>query len=402
MRCDGEAPMEVRSRKDSMFRSLIALALGTFLLGMSEFSMEGILPDVSRDMAVSIPMAGHIISVYALGVCTGAVFLIILNRVSPKKLILAFVCMALLGSLLSVSAQSFSWLLASRFISGLPHGAYYGVGTIIASRLADEKHKTRAVAVMCAGMTFANLLGVPVSTLLSGTLSWRLPFVVIALVGVIALILDHRWIPDLDPLPTKGFRGQFSFLRHLAPWLIILATMFGNGGILAWYSYISPTLVELGGIDALWLPELMALAGGGMVAGNLLAGWISDRFLPGMTAAALQLIAAACLLMVFFFAEYGWLSIILMVITCTCLFGIGTPEQYLIIRHSPGGEMLGGCCIQIAFNFGNAMGAVLGGLPISAGLGYEWPAMVGFPAVLLGAALLFWFSRRYEKGRQQS
>lgn len=234
-----------------MFRSLIALALGTFLLGMAEFSMEGILPDVSRDMAVSIPMAGHIISVYALGVCTGAVFLIILNRVSPKKLILAFVGMALLGSLLSVSAQSFSWLLVSRFISGLPHGAYYGVGTIIASRLADEKHKTRAVAVMCAGMTFANLLGVPVSTLLSGTLSWRLPFVVIALVGVIALILDHRWIPDLDPLPTKGFRGQFSFLRHLAPWLIILATMFGNGGILAWYSYISPTLVELGGIDAL-------------------------------------------------------------------------------------------------------------------------------------------------------
>lgn len=376
--------------------SLLVLAVGTFLLGMAEFVIEGILPDLARDLNISIPMAGHAISIYALGVCVGATFLIALHKLRPKHIILGLVSLVFIGALLSVTAQSYVWLLAARFISGLPHGAYYGVGTIVAYRLADESHKTRAVAIMCAGMTFANLLGNPVATLLSGTLSWRLAFAVIAVGSLIDLLLVARFVPNLDPLPGSGYKEQFRFLRHLDPWLIILATMFGNGGILAWYSYISPALVDEGGLSASLLPLYMAVAGLGMVIGNLLSGWMSDKYKAGLTAMVLQGVAGLALLAVFFTVEWGYVHLALMFVCCGCLFGMGTPEQLLIIEHSKGGEMLGGCCIQIAFNFGNAAGAFLGGLPISWGMGYAWPAMVGMPFVALGFLLLLAFHRRYE------
>lgn len=376
--------------------SLLVLAVGTFLLGMAEFVIEGILPDLARDLNISIPMAGHAISIYALGVCVGATFLIALHKLRPKHIILGLVSLVFIGALLSVTAQSYVWLLAARFISGLPHGAYYGVGTIVAYRLADESHKTRAVAIMCAGMTFANLLGNPVATLLSGTLSWRLAFAVIAVGSLVDLLLVARFVPNLDPLPGSGYKGQFRFLRHLDPWLIILATMFGNGGILAWYSYISPALVDEGGLSASLLPLYMAVAGLGMVIGNLLSGWMSDKYKAGLTAMVLQGVAGLALLAVFFTVEWGYVHLALMFVCCGCLFGMGTPEQLLIIEHSKGGEMLGGCCIQIAFNFGNAAGAFLGGLPISWGMGYAWPAMVGMPFVAIGFLLLLAFHRRYE------
>lgn len=376
--------------------SLLVLAVGTFLLGMAEFVIEGILPDLARDLNISIPMAGHAISIYALGVCVGATFLIALHKLRPKHIILGLVSLVFIGALLSVTAQSYVWLLAARFISGLPHGAYYGVGTIVAYRLADESHKTCAVAIMCAGMTFANLLGNPVATLLSGALSWRLAFAVIAVGSLVDLLLVARFVPNLDPLPGSGYKGQFRFLRHLDPWLIILATMFGNGGILAWYSYISPALVDEGGLPASLLPLYMAVAGLGMVIGNLLSGWMSDKYKAGLTAMVLQGVAGLALLAVFFTVEWGYVHLALMFVCCGCLFGMGTPEQLLIIEHSKGGEMLGGCCIQIAFNFGNAAGAFLGGLPISWGMGYAWPAMVGMPFVAIGFLLLLAFHRRYE------
>ncbi len=376
--------------------SLLVLAVGTFLLGMAEFVMEGILPDLAHDLNISIPEAGHAISIYALGVCIGATFLIALHKLRPKHIILGLVTLIFVGALLSVTAQNFLWLMVARFISGLPHGAYYGVGTIVAYRLADEHHRTRAVSIMCAGMTFANLLGNPVATLLSGELSWRLAFAVIAVGSVVALVLVARFIPNLDPLPDTGYKGQFRFLRHLDPWLIILATMFGNGGILAWYSYISPALVNEGGLPGSLLPVYMALAGLGMVIGDLFSGWMSDKYKAGLTASVLQAVAGITLLIVFFTVANGYAHLALMFVCCGCLFGMGTPEQLLIIEHSKGGEMLGGCCIQIAFNFGNAAGAFLGGLPISWGMSYAWPAMVGFPFVIIGFVLLYTFHKKYE------
>lgn len=377
--------------------SLLALALGTFSLGMAEFVLEGILPDLSRSLGVSIPEAGHAISVYALGVCLGATLLILLRNKRPKHILLLLASLMLGGAIFTTLAPSYELLLVARLVSGLPHGAYFGVGTIVAYRLADEAHRGRYVALMCTGMTVANLLGNPVATLLSHSYSWRVPFALVGLMALLTLVSVWRWVPDLDPQPYRSLRTQVNFLRQRAPWYIIAATMCGAAGILSWYSYISPALVDLGGWSASWLPLLMALSGVGMVVGGLGAGWLSDRFSPGLTTSALQGLAAVTLLTFALTATSGLVAVGLMILCCACLFGIGVPEQTLIIQHSAGGEMLGGCCIQIAFNFGNALGAFLGGIPLSMGMGYETPALVGLPIVGLGAVLMLLFHRRYER-----
>lgn len=180
-------------------------------------------------------------------------------------------------------------------------------------------------------------------------------------------------------------------MRHLAPWLIIAATFLGNGGILCWFSYISPLLQIDGGFHAASISVLMILAGLGMVVGNQVSALLADRFKPGRFTCYLQFLAAAALLATFFLSHIGWVSAAMMFISCACLFGIGSPEQFLIVKHSEGGEMLGGCCIQAAFNLGNALGAFLGGIPVAMGLGYNYPALIGVPMALAGASVSWCF-----------
>ena len=210
------------------------------------------------------------------------------------------------------------------------------------------------------------------------------------------MYMIHRWVPDVAALPNKGMKAQFHFLRSKAPWLIIAATFLGNGGILCWFSYISPLLQMEGGFSAASISLLMILAGGGMVVGNQVSALLADRFKPGRFTCYLQFLAAASLLLTFFLAPFGWISVALMFVCCVCLFGIGSPEQFLIVKHAKGGEMLGGCCIQGAFNLGNAVGAFLGGIPVAMGLGYNYPALIGMPMALAGAICLLVFHKKYE------
>lgn len=380
-----------------MKKSLIALSFGTLGLGIAEFVMMGILPNVAHALDISIPSAGHFISAYALGVCCGAPMLILLRRRPMRQTLLFLVALMMAGSFCAALASSYWMMLIARFVSGLPHGAYFGVASIVASRLAKPGKEAEAVAVMIAGMTVANLLGVPFGTLLSTFLSWRLVFALVVLWGALTLWAIRHWVPDMDPLPDTGFRGQFLFLRHLAPWLILATTMLGNGGAFCWYSYVSPMLTSISGFRPEAITGLMVLAGGGMVLGNLCGGWLSVRFTPGRTAAAMQGLMALALLAIFYLAPYRWVAVGLMCVVTFCLFAVSSPQQFLIIKFSPGGEMLGAASAQIAFNLGNAIGAYAGGLPIEAGLDYRYPALIGLLFALLGFAILVYFSRRYEK-----
>ena len=379
-----------------MKKGLFALALGTFTLGITEFIIEGILTDIAHSMNVSIPEAGHLISIYALGVCTGSLSLIMMHKYRPKSILMLLASLIAAGAFIATLAPSYWLLLCARFVEGLPHGAYFGTGAIVAVKIAKEGKGTSAVAMMCAGMPFANLIGVPLGTFLSHALSWRVPFVIAAVMGLATTYMIHRWVPDVEPLPNNGMKAQFRFLRNKAPWLIIAATFFGNGGILCWFSYISPLLQTEGGFGAASISLLMILAGLGMVVGNLISGPLSDRYKAGRVTCYMLSVAAAALLATFFFSNIGWIAAVLMFVICICLFGIGSPEQYLIVKHSEGGEMLGGCCIQAAFNLGNALGAFLGGLPVAAGLSYNYPALIGVPMALIGIACLFSFHRNYE------
>ena len=377
-----------------MKKSLIALAFGTLGLGIAEFVMMGILPDVAKDLGISIPVAGHFISAYALGVCVGAPVLILARKHPLKHILLALVTLMMVGNTCAALAPNYWVLLLARFISGLPHGAYFGVASIVAEKLADKGKGSEAVSIMIAGMTIANLFGVPLGTSLSNSISWRVTFLLVGCWGVIILYYIWRWVPHVEGLKDTGFKGQFRFLKTPAPWLILGATALGNGGVFCWYSYINPLLTEVSGFTAESITALMVLAGFGMVVGNLVSGRLSDRYTPGKVGTTVQAMICIVLLLIFFLSPYPWLSALLMCLCTAGLFAVSSPEQVLIIRVAKGGEMLGAACVQVAFNLGNAIGAYVGGLAISGG--YRYPALAGVPFAMVGFILFLTFYKKYQ------
>lgn len=377
-----------------MKKSLIALAFGTLGLGIAEFVMMGILPDVASELKISIPQAGHFISAYALGVCVGAPILILARKFPLKKILLTLVCIIMAGNICAALSPNYALMLVARFISGLPHGAYFGVASIVAEKLADKGKGSQAVSIMVAGMTVANLFGVPLGTALSATISWRATFFLVGAWSIVMFFYILRWVPQVESLPDTGIKGQFRFLKSPAPWLILLATGLGNGGIFCWYSYINPLLTHVSGFKPDSITVLMVLAGFGMVVGNLIGGRLSDRFTPGRVAATAQGLVCFILLSLFFLSSVSWLTVILMCLCTAGLFAVSSPQQVLIIRFSKGGEMLGAGCVQIAFNLGNALGAYIGGLALH--YGYQYPALFGMPLAMTGFILLTVFYRKYE------
>jgi len=378
-----------------MKKSLVALAFGTLALGMSEFVMMGILPDIALSLGVSIPEAGHLISAYALGVCFGAPLTVLVARTRPlKHILLVLAGLIVAGNLCAAAAPNYWTLMAMRFVSGLPHGAFFGVGSIVAERVADPGKRAGAVSVMIVGMTVANLFGVPLGTYISHALTWRATFAIVAVWGAVALLLIRMWVPALPALPDTGLRGQFRFLRSLAPWLVLLSVMLGNGGIFCWYSYVGPLMVRTSGFAADDLTLVVMLAGFGMFAGNIVGGRYADRF----TVVCCTLgVACLALLAIFFGAQVRDLSLALMCLTAACLFCVSSPQQLLILENSRGGEMLGAALVQVAFNLGNALGAYCGGLPIERGLDYRYTALPGAAFVFVGMLTVLIYLKKYPR-----
>lgn len=384
----------VADNSSSNTKGLIALAIGTFALGIAEFGMMGILGDVAKGVDVSVVEGGHLISAYSLGVAIGAPLLIFLRRMPLKKLLMLLAAMIAVGNALAACSVGFPMLLGARFISGLPHGAYFGAGAIVCSRLAAPGHGATAVAIMVGGMTVANLAGVPAATFVSNLLSWRFAFAIVALFGLLALVGIRMNVPRLAPLPDSGMKGQFRFLKNPAPWLIYAGVFFGQASVYCWLSYVEPIMTGVAGFSAMNMTWIMMVAGLGMVVGNALSGKLADRYgalrVCGTLAASMVIVMP----MIYFLAGYKLPSVALMFIATAALFGIGGPLQYLIVRFAKGGEMLGGAGIQIAFNVSNAVSAALGGLAIHHGFGLASPALVGVPFAIIGASALFILRKR--------
>ena len=387
-------------KSNKLNKGLYALAFGTLGFGITEYVMMGILPDIAADLAISIPQAGHLISVYALGVCIGAPLAVLVSRGRGLRTILVgLICIQLLGGIITTLAPNYYVALASRFISGLPHGAFFGVGSIVAERLADKNHSTTAVSIMVMGMTVANLLGVPLGTLLGETLSWRVIFAFSTLWSVLTIFFIFRWIPVLPALPDKGVKAQFAFLAKPEPWLILAVTMAGNGGIFCYYSYVSPMMTGVAGFPADAMTLIMVLCGGGMCLGNYLGGRLSDKYSPTRVILATQLMMFSALVILYFVAGIKLPALLMTVLCCAGLFAVSSPQQHLIINHAPGGEMMGGAMIQIAFNLGNALGAYFGGLPIDSGAGVRYSALIGAAFILIGLFFAVLLLRRLEPSR---
>lgn len=371
-----------------MKKALLALALGTFALGVAEFTMMGILGTVASDFGISVDMAGNLISAYALGVAIGAPGLVFLRRMCLNRLLLLLAAVICIGNTLVAVSPGFITMLCSRFIAGLPHGAFFGAGAIACTRISPARGAS-AVAIMIGGMTVANLFGVPASTWLVGVVGWRGAFAVVAVVGLLATIAIRCWVPRLAALPDTGLRGQFRFLRHPEPWLIYGGVFFAQASIYCWFSYFEPIMTHVThfGIDV--MPWIMVLAGFGMVVGNLMAGRMADRFAPAAVSGTIAATIIVLMGAVYFASPYKLPTLALIPLATGCLFGVGCPPQFLIVHYARGGEMLGGAGIQIAFNVSNAVAAFVGGQAIAQGLGLASPALVGIPFAIIGC-ICFW------------
>lgn len=380
-----------------MNKGLFALALGTFALGITEFLMMGILSNIASSMSVSVTDAGHFISAYAGGVCFGAPALLFARKLPLKRLMMILASVIAVGNLCAALSPSYWTFFASRFLSGLPHGAYFGVGAIVARKLAAPGKEVSAVSLMIAGMTVATLVGVPCGTFIANNFHWRAAFFIVAFLGICTLVAIRLLVRDVGKLPDMGFKGQFKFLTTLPPWLIFGGVICGQIGIYCWYSYIDPVLLQVSGFAQSSMPWLMVAAGFGMFAGNLAAGRFSDHFKPSAVAAWVMGAAVPVLILFYFFAPDKAAAVALMMLGTASLFGSGSPLQSSIVGYSKGGEMLGAACIQVAYNAGNAIAAYLGGLVINSGHGYTAPSLIGVPIVIAGVILLIILYRRNER-----
>jgi len=357
--------------------------------------MMGLLPDIAKDFHISIPVAGHLISSYALGVIIGAPLLVMISsNFEPKKVLLALMAMFTVFNAFSAFAPNNTALLFARLLSGLPHGAFFGVGSVVASRLAEKGKQAQAISIMFAGLTIANLLITPLGTYVGHHYSWRYTFGIVTLIGLITIIAIQVWLPKLPVNRAGNIKSELSLFKRQEAWLIILITAIGTGGLFAWISYIAPLMTDVSGFSANTVSYIMVLAGLGMVVGNVIGGKLADKMEPAKACILLLFAMAATLILIFLFSSNQILSLAFTFIAGALSIALATPIQILMIRTAREAEMLGAAATQAAFNVGNALGAFFGGLPIAAGLGYNSPALVGAVMALAGTAFAWILIKR--------
>ncbi|MEU9448061.1 MFS transporter [Streptomyces sp. NPDC048277] len=378
--------------------ALLALAVGAFGLGTTEFVMMGLLPDVADDLHISIPAAGHLVSAYALGVVIGAPLLAALTARMPRRTVLvSLMALFVAGNALSALAPGYDSLLAARFLSGLPHGAFFGVGAVVATNLVAPERKARSVSLMFMGLTIANIAGVPVATLMGQHLGWRATFLGVSLIGVAAMAAVFLLIrPAHTPAPTTGLRGELTALRSLPVWLALATTVVGFGALFSAYSYITPMLTRSAGYGEGNVTLLLALFGVGATIGNLVGGRLADHAMRGTLFGGLASMVAVLLLFpVLMRAE--WSAAVAVVLLGVAAFITGSPLQLMVMERAAAGPSLASSANQAAFNLANAGGAWIGGVALAAGFGVTSPALAGAALAILGlgvASVAFAVDRR--------
>ena len=389
-----------------MNKSLFSLAIGGFAIGLTEFVIMGMLPDVASDLSISITQAGNLISMYALGVVVGAPILAgATSRFRPNLVIIAMMLAFSLANFLSVISPNFELLLLTRFFSGLPHGAFFGVGAVVASRLASEGKQASAVAVMFSGLTIANVIGVPLGTYSGHHFSWRITFGIVALIGLICAIAVKYWVPSLEGIKSASFKKDLKILKKPELLLIVAITSIGTGGLFALLSYIAPLAINVSKLPEVWMPYLMIIAGLGMTAGNLLGGKVADRIAPSFAILIFLSSLVVVLLAIYLSAENIYALGFLVFTATAAALALASPLQMLLIKNSKEAEMLGSSLGQSSFNIGNALGAFLGGLPLAMGYGFRSSLLVGMAlagsGVLMSLVYIYSFKRSVSSANKE-
>ncbi|MFE9302050.1 MFS transporter [Streptomyces sp. NPDC006856] len=367
--------------------ALLALAVSAFGIGTTEFVMMGLLPNVADDLGTSVPTAGHLVSAYAIGVVIGAPLLTGLgSRIPRKRMLLALMALFIVGNLASALAPDFGWLVAGRFLAGLPHGAFFGVGAVVAARLVPEGRRARAVATMFLGLTVANIVGVPAATLLGQHLGWRATFLVVAAIGLAAMAALARLVPRIPVEAHQDVRRELRALGNRQVLLGLLTAVFGFAGVFAVYSYLSTMTTKAMGFGESSVTLVLALFGIGMTLGALAAGPLTDRALRPTLYGSLG--ALAVVLVAFpFTVDVRWAALAMVVLLGAVGFMTTTPLQMLVMNKAKDAPTLASASNHSAFNLANAGGAWLGGVAIASGWGWTSPAFVGAVLAVAGLAI---------------
>ncbi|MCI2421183.1 MFS transporter [Saccharopolyspora sp. K220] len=377
--------------------ALLALAIAAFGIGTTEFVMMGLLPDVATDLQVSIPDAGGYISLYALGVVIGAPLLTMLGmRTRRKAMLLGMLVLFTVGNLFSAFAPTHELLLTARFVAGLPHGVFFGVGAVVAASLVATDKRAQAISMMFIGLTVANIVGVPFGTMLGQALGWRWAFGLVAVIGVIALAAVAALVPS-QPKPTDvSLRGELRAFRRPQVWLAFAVVVFGFAAIFSFYSYIKPVLTDVTGYTPTAVTGLLALFGVGMTAGTAVGGRLADRAPMKTLYVFIGALAGSLLLFVVTAHSMVLAPITVFLIGATGFAAIPS-IQARILDQAKEAPALGSASIQSTFNIANSLGAYLGGVVLAAGFGLTAPSWIGAVLALVGLAFALvsgWLDRQ--------
>jgi len=364
--------------------ALLALALGGFGIGTTEFATMGLLPEIAADLDASIPAAGNAITAYALGVVVGAPTLAAIGARLDRRTLLGWLLVAFtVANVASAFAPTLPTLVGARFLSGLPHGAFFGVGAVLGTAVVGQQRRGRAVAAMMTGLTVACALGVPLTAVVGHAVGWRWSFVGVGAIGLLTLVAARAWVPRLAPLPGASVRTEVAALRNRRLWVAFGAGAIGFGGMFAVYSYVKPLLTEVTGLSVGLVPLVLALFGVGMTVGTLLGGRLADRsvlgtVVGGMVATIVVLVAIALV------GRSPVPAVVAIVLLGVASQVLSLALQSRLMDVTPDAPSLGAALCHSALNVGNASGAFFGGLVIDAGLGYLAPAWLGAGLTALG------------------
>lgn len=365
--------------------AILALAVAAFAIGSTEFTIIGLLPDVADGLDVSIPRAGLLVSAYALGVVIGAPLLTAAGtRMRRHHLLIALMGLFTVGNLLSAIAPNYELFFASRVLAALPHGAFFGVASVVAAKLVAPERRNVAIASMFTGLALANVVGVPLGTLLGQQLGWRASFWAIAVLGVVSVVALARLVPPMER--GTSLRAEVAAFRNPRVWLALAITVLGFGGLFAVVGYITPLMTDVAGLSEGAVLPVLAVLGLGMVAGTRLVGRVTRGRQLMHVIPVLLAVMAVVLLLFSLLSPHPVLAVILLFLLGTVAFTVATPIQALIMDEAPNAPALVSAANQAGFNLGNALGPALGSVTISAGLGYASVGWVG--ACITGSGLL--------------
>ncbi len=365
--------------------ALLALAIGAFGIGTTEFVIMGLLPEVAADFGVSIPTAGFLVTGYALGVVIGAPLMTVLGtKVSRKRMLMVLMGLFIVGNVLSAVAPVFGVMLAGRVVASLAHGAFFGIGSVVAADLVAPQKKAGAIAMMFTGLTVANVVGVPLGTFVGQSAGWRATFLIVAGLGVLGLLGVAKLVPEQPRPEGVRLRHEIAAFRNVQVLLAMAMTVLGFGGVFAAITYITPMMTEVTGFADSSVTWLLVLFGLGMVGGNLIGGKFADRALMPLLYVSLG--ALSLVLALFTLTAHNTVTAAITIVLIGALgFATVPPLQKRVLDQAAGAPTLASAVNIGAFNLGNALAAWLGGMVIAAGFGYTAPNWVG--AALAASAL---------------